>query len=171
MSRLVIPPSLAPTTRFDRRCKPHFNRSWHLRWRLSQRESPGRARGARCSRRDRRRCGGTGHPMWYGVVTTTVKCDPGVGIAVSVKVLPVKGRTNTSHNRIASVAGTSHFPNGVDIPQLGNCAFEESGLASQATEEGVGAILSKNSCFLAPRLLALCESDWTRYRVEGEGPS
>jgi hypothetical protein len=143
-------PSLAPTARFHRRCKPHCNRSWHLRIsrqrRLPQRETAWAsiARRARCSRRDRGRCEGTGHPMWYGVVkATTVKCDPGVGAAVRVKALPVKGKTSTSHNRIASVAGKSHFPNGVNIPQLGNCAFEESGLAFQATEEGVGTRSSK----------------------------
>ena len=83
-------------------------------------------------------------PMWRRVIkTTTVKCDPGVGTSVSAKALPVGGKTSTSHNRIGSVARTSHFPNGVNIPQWGNCAFGESGLTFQATGEGVGASSSK----------------------------
>ena len=58
-------------------------------------------------------------PVWCGVVkATTVKCGPGVETAVSVKALLVKGKTSTSHNRIASVASKSRFPNGVNIPQL-----------------------------------------------------
>ena len=104
MSRLVIPPSLAPTARFHRRCKPHCNRSWHFRTsrqrRLPQRETAWALRAGRVAH------GGTGgaaeelatrvvrgRSVWCRVVkTTTVKCDPGVGTAVSVKALAGEGK-------------------------------------------------------------------------------